>query len=134
MSSKLGMFGITLGERDAHHVAGIVCCCNSIVEPGQHVKIVDWTASRVELCHKTERHGVVDPFLMNSMEAGRKFWVILNPEVTQDLRHEFTIKGEPKKEVEVVTEEVKMKSKILEDNDESDADESDRERCRREGC
>ncbi len=81
------------GTKDAFHVQCVLVWSEDYLTPGTYVKFVDNNLLRVKECCKSERHGIVDPF-MNFFKLGDKFWVLLQPGLTKSLRHNFDLELE----------------------------------------
>lgn len=56
--------------RDAIHIAVLPMLALKTMQPGEHTK-----------------HGVVDPFLKEPVQAGERYWLFLNPGSITSLRH-----------------------------------------------
>ncbi len=94
-----------VGFRDAIHVPFIIVTSDESLHPGMKVslrhddKCVRWEGKPTVFEHPmgndgdTEPmwHGVVDPFLEKSVEAGTPFAVHLRKECFRELRHDFVI-------------------------------------------
>lgn len=73
-------------KRDAIHLAVIPAVAAEWLRPGQHVKLMpDGTAQRV--AHPKDGTGIVDPFLLQDVEVGQRFWFVIYPRVITSLRH-----------------------------------------------
>lgn len=84
--SKLGQLPSESAERDAIHVAIAPVMASHQLLPGQHVGINDEgkaTGARPYV-------GIVDPFLIDAVSAGQRFYLILYPGSITSLRHEWT--------------------------------------------
>lgn len=72
-------------RRDAIHFAVAPVIAGELLEPGQHVGMVDgkfyWSVN------DEQKIGVVDPFLKESVERGHRFWLMLYPNTVTSLRH-----------------------------------------------
>lgn len=72
-------------HRDAVHVAVAPCTAGEELEPGDHVGI-DENGTAVNW---KKRIGIVDPFLVEPVNKGERFWVFLYPGTALNLRHEW---------------------------------------------
>ena len=93
------LVGRILGDdqrrRDAVHCAIMpVTAADDCLQPGQRVKIVRGTESLVTRARGPEYEdpgiGIVDPFLMNSVRKGQRFFLFLPPCTITGLYHEWT--------------------------------------------
>ena len=82
---------ITNGERrrDAVHVATAPVTAAEDLSPGQHVGFIrednlEWVGT------STNPIGIVDPFLVDSVREGERFWLWLYPNTITGLRHAWT--------------------------------------------
>jgi hypothetical protein len=80
-----------IGRRDAFHAPCVLVTANEDVEPGDNVKFED--ESTVVTCSKAERHGIVDPLIEETIIESQPFWVMLNPDSTANLTHNFKVRG-----------------------------------------
>ena len=81
------------GTRDAFHVKCILVWSEEYVGPGDHIRFVEGSLTRVVPCVLSIRHGIVDPFT-TYFKKGEKFWMLLNLSLTKNLRHSFQIEIE----------------------------------------
>jgi hypothetical protein len=70
---KLGELLDSEQSRDAIHIAIMSMVATVRLFPGQHLE-----------------HGIVDPFLIEPVEKGRRCWLLLYPGTITSLRHEWT--------------------------------------------
>jgi hypothetical protein len=82
-----------IGKRDAFHAPGCVVYCQSDLEPGASVQFHTW--SEVVPCDAHQRQAIVDPFLHDTIKAGRPFWVLFQPDLIEELTHNFRVTGVP---------------------------------------
>ena len=83
----LGQLITSPQERDAVHVAIAPVESTELLYPGQHVGLI---ASNCRIASsKTTHVGVVDPFLVNRIVPGDKFWLFLYPSTVKNLRHDW---------------------------------------------
>jgi hypothetical protein len=76
-------------RRDAIHIAVAPVTAANRLTPGQHVGLVE--EGNLELAGPCEQNmGVVDPFLVNMVEPGQRFWLFLYPGTITGLRHVWT--------------------------------------------
>jgi hypothetical protein len=80
-----------IGRRDAFHAPCILVTANEDVEPGDNVKFED--ESTVVTCSKAERQGVADPLIDDTIIESQPFWVMLMPNSTANLTHQFKVRG-----------------------------------------
>ena len=84
-----------VGYRDAIHVPFIVVTCDRNINPGDKIslrmddKCVLWGYG--DGIEEPMWHGVVNPFLEQTVLAGKPFRVFIRPECFSRLRHDFTI-------------------------------------------
>ncbi len=141
---KLGQIEtvLSLGHRDAFHMPAVLVACDETLRPGDSVKFVEGTWTKVVVCFPNERHGIIDPFIgMATIPAGRCVAMLLQPSLVDGkLYHNFEIvlpkafKAEPtdeQKEHQDFTEEMDLRyGKGLWGASEYE----DYTRCKREGC
>ncbi len=72
--------------RDAIHIAVAPVVAGEELEPGTHVAF-DETGTMVS--YRTNRIGIVDPFLKHLVAKGEKFYLFLYPRTVKNLRHEW---------------------------------------------
>jgi hypothetical protein len=121
------------GERDATHVACICVCSDVNLLPGQSLKIVP-NSAKVEPCEIKERHGIVDPFLTETVMSGTPFYALIEQKFVSELTHQFTVNLESKDSSypqNVYYEENIYYGERWDDNDDDGFHTS---RCRIEGC
>jgi hypothetical protein len=76
-------------RRDAIHIAVAPVTASDRLAPGQHVGLVQ--EGNLELVGPSGRTiGVVDPFLVEDVEPGQRFWLFLYPGTITGLRHVWT--------------------------------------------
>lgn len=76
-------------RRDAIHIAVAPVTAAERLVPGQHVGLVqEGDLERVGPCDNPI--GVVDPFLLDAVEPGQRFWLFLYPGTITGLRHVWT--------------------------------------------
>lgn len=76
--------------RDAVHVAVISAKASIDHEPGEHVGMIDGSDLSVFASATTATIGIVDPFLMQTVRQGQRFWLYLYPRTITSLRHHWT--------------------------------------------
>lgn len=91
MANSLGKLADKFDTRDAFHVACVSVLGSGGIQPGDDVKFTSEACNIVVACEKSERHAIADPFLPVAPLARESFWVILCPESTQNLSHNFDI-------------------------------------------
>lgn len=85
--SKLGIGKPITSEqhRDAIHVAVAPVRAAHILKPGDHVGLNE----KQEAVTFAKPIGIVDPFLMETVQQGNQFWLFLYPGSITSLRHEW---------------------------------------------
>lgn len=73
-------------QRDAVHfaVAPVIASCS--LEPGQHVGLLP-NGKATSMLKGTI--GIVDPFLVDNVNSGERFWLFLYPQTVTGMRHEW---------------------------------------------
>lgn len=79
----------TLGDRDAVHVATVVCRASpenqELLKPGDHVEVLPDNRAL-----KSDKPvGIVDPFLKGNISYGDKFLVVLYPNTIVGMKHHW---------------------------------------------
>ena len=75
-------------SRDAVHVPIAPVIAHHRLKPGTHVGLMpDGTASQSQMIAEADLIGIVDPFLLEPVEKGQKFWLCLYPNTITSLRH-----------------------------------------------
>jgi hypothetical protein len=72
-------------RRDAIHIAVEPVIAKRHLRPGDHVR-ADGDLAVVE----SEGVGIVDPFLLNTVKPGERFWLLIYPRQIHSLRHVWT--------------------------------------------
>ncbi len=76
-------------RRDAIHIAVAPVTAAERLAPGQHVGLIQ--EGNLELVGPCESAiGIVDPFLVEDVEPGQRFWLLLYPGTVTSLRHIWT--------------------------------------------
>jgi hypothetical protein len=76
-------------RRDAIHIAVAPVTAAVRLAPGEHVGLVQ--EGNPELAGPCDDNiGVVDPFLVEDIEPGQRFWLFLYPGTITGLRHVWT--------------------------------------------
>ncbi len=84
---KLGRQPVEGERRDAVHVPIIQAVAAEKLKPGQPVSFLNNTG---DMAGSTRNAiGIVDPFLMNDVLQGERFWMVLNPGSITSLRHDW---------------------------------------------
>jgi hypothetical protein len=73
-------------KRDAIHLAVEPVVAGARLDPGTHVRLDDGVAYRT-MKTGNEGVGIVDPFLIEPVEAGEMFWLVVYPRQITSLRH-----------------------------------------------
>lgn len=76
-------------QRDAIHIAVAPVIAAERLVPGGHIGFAGDDTEHVSARAKVLL-GVVDPFLMNIVEHGQRFWMFLYPQTITSLRHDWT--------------------------------------------
>lgn len=84
-----------LGRRDAIHVPAVLVCSMATVNAGANVRFVD---HQTVMPTATKAQAVADPWLNRVVNPGEQFWVLVNPDLVDQVTHQFEIKGVPVKE------------------------------------
>jgi hypothetical protein len=74
-------------KRDAIHLAVIPAFAGHQLSPGRRVSFHRGVAYEDEQIHGDVVVGIVDPFLVNDVSKGERFWLVLLPRTIQSLRH-----------------------------------------------
>lgn len=72
-------------KRDAIHLAVEPIVAVTSLKPGQHVGLIPGGAGPSE-----NPVGIVDPFLVDIVRPGERFWLVVYPRVINSLRHVWT--------------------------------------------
>ena len=73
-------------RRDAIHIAIAPVTAAQRLAPGQHVGLVQ--DGNLELVGPCDNNiGIVDPFLVEEVELGQRFWLFLYPNTVTGMRH-----------------------------------------------
>lgn len=76
-------------RRDAIHIAVAPVTAAVRLKPGQHVGLIH--EADLDRVGPTESSiGIVDPFLVEDVEPGQRFWLFLYPGTITALRHIWT--------------------------------------------
>lgn len=85
-TDALATLGTIIGEgeaRDAIHLAVEPVTAGETLYPAQHVHLADGVAK----LSGGNCVGIVDPFLVNPVHAGQRFWLVVYPRQITSLRH-----------------------------------------------
>lgn len=76
-------------ERDAIHIATAAVFAETDLNPGDHVGL---TTEAADVMGRSEIAplGIVDPFLLEPVKKGERFWVFLYPGTIRSLRHNWS--------------------------------------------
>lgn len=85
----LGKEPEAIGLKDAVHTPIISVVAQHGLRPGEYVLITDDGVAR-RATQKTGV-GVVDPFHKGNVKAGEIFWVLVNPNLVSEVRHEWDL-------------------------------------------
>ena len=83
-----------VGQRDAFHVPAVLVkwVGPGLPLPGGDVRFVDNSFTQVMGCEEEDRNAVIDPFVPAiEIQGDVSFWVLLIPEATSNLTHNFNI-------------------------------------------
>ena len=97
-----------LGKRDAFHVPAVLVrwVGAGIPLPGAPVKFIDDTFKEVKAGDEDDRHAIIDPFVRAiDIQGNINFWVLLVPDVTAELSHNFKININDVPHVEIEQEQ-----------------------------
>ena len=84
----LGQIHTREEKRDAIHLAvEPVECGEDYLEPGAHITVKGGVA-RAE--HPSRALGIVDPFILDEVRRGQRFWFVMYPRRVHSLRHVWT--------------------------------------------
>ena len=76
-------------RRDAVHIAVVPVTADQPLSPGQHVGLTH--PDSAEMAGPCDNNiGIVDPFLVNDVKYGERFWLFLYPGTITSLRHVWT--------------------------------------------
>lgn len=75
-------------NRDAIHIAIAPVVAGERLYAGQHIALRDGKAFATHVVFA--RLGIVDPYLMQPVEQGQRFFLFLYPKTVTSLRHEWT--------------------------------------------
>jgi len=82
---SLGRLAQEGGIKDAVHVAIVSCRAGCFLSPGDRVKLNEHREA--VNANRKESLGVVDPFLKEDVDKGSFFWLVMNPNATQAVKH-----------------------------------------------
>lgn len=106
-----------IGFRDAFHVPAVAVVSRENLKPGTFVRFVDNEMTEVRSVEGAEIfHGIVDPFVDCLIEPGVVFYVLVHPDMSKNLRHDFTIDMESAKTQRVWTEQDEEDDEWLNDS------------------
>ncbi|MFV0357779.1 MAG: hypothetical protein ACK5LG_22140 [Bacteroides thetaiotaomicron] len=94
----LGMLHFRTEKRDSVQLAVEPVRAGEYLEPGDRVGIINGVAFQAGSGapgSKVPFHGVVDPFLMGSVDAGQRFWLIIHPREHLSIRFSWSHPGFP---------------------------------------
>ena len=86
---NLGQLANEDSKRDAVHIAVAPLIAGDDLLPGHHVTVQDGIAYRI-YASSDKPHGVVDPFLVEPVRKGQRFWLFIYPGAVTSLRHVWT--------------------------------------------
>ncbi len=86
----IGKIITELRGRDAIHIAVAPMEAAELLRPNAHVIIRAGKAEWCEPENMASAVGVVDPFLVDDVKAGERFWLFLYPGTVTSLRHVWT--------------------------------------------
>ncbi len=81
------------GKKDAVHVPVIgAVFVGTSARAGNFVRFTDDSYTKIEkTVTRRNAHGIIDPFLDNSIHYGDKVWVMLVPNATKNLTHVYEL-------------------------------------------
>ena len=77
-------------RRDAIHIAVAPVTAMERLNPGQRVRLTDGGQQDGVVATDYDAIGIVDPFLLEPVDRGQRFWLFLNPNTITGLRHIWT--------------------------------------------
>lgn len=89
----LGMIHTREEKRDAIHLAVLPVEAGEKLSPGEHLYLKDGKAFGMYGGGPTAERtaiGIVDPFLVQRVKPGERFWLVIFPRVITSLRHVWT--------------------------------------------
>lgn len=78
---------LRLPDRDAIHVAVLPAIAGEVLAAGERVLLRDGRAFEASPAAWV---GVVDPFIVGTVDKGERFWLFMLPGTVQGLRHDWT--------------------------------------------
>lgn len=85
-NDQLGKLAEDDAARDAIHIAIAPVIASTFLHPAQPVGLLP---SGEAAPHMPNPVGIVDPFLREVVEPGKRFWLCLNPNTITSLRHDW---------------------------------------------
>lgn len=86
----IGKLITSLQGKDAIHIAVAPMTAAHCLHPGERVGLVKTDYGDCGLCDRADCIGIVDPFLGETVKAGERFWLFLDPGTVTSLRHVWT--------------------------------------------
>src|SRR5687768_16079234 len=86
----LGKIITSAVQRDAVHIAIAPVIANERLKPGQPIGFKTPGDPTIVTGRGTRSIGIVDPFLMEEVVAGERFYIFLYPQTITSLRHDWT--------------------------------------------
>ncbi len=87
MNDHMGKLIDEKAPRDAVHFAIAPVVAGEKLWPGQHIGLdIDGNVTT----SATSKIGIVDPFLLDAVQKGQRFYMMLYPDTITDLRHHWT--------------------------------------------
>lgn len=77
-------------SKDAIHIAVLPVRAMDEFMPGEKVCLVNGTDAIKCNEDSNTYHGVVDPYLLNTVKRGERFWLFMRPGSITSLRHDWT--------------------------------------------
>ena len=99
----LGKIHVYDEHRDAIHLGVEPVTAGEVLKPGDHILLHDGFAYLAH-SHKDKTLGIVDPFLLEDVQPGQKFWLVVYPREITSLRHVWEHPDFPKSELKPIQE------------------------------
>lgn len=84
---KMGQLLDASAGRDAVHVAIAPVIAAHILKPGEHVGLIGDEDEPMKVGRVSDKIGIVDPFLVEPLMPGQRFYLFLYPNTVTSLRH-----------------------------------------------
>lgn len=74
-------------KRDAIHLGVEPVTAAETLRPGDHILINEDGLAQLAHSHEAKTIGIVDPFLLEDVQKGQRFWLVVYPREITSLRH-----------------------------------------------